>query len=230
MKKDIVSNRVPMAVLIVYCTALFVVWCAFEMLIFPQLTQVNFLKNAWLSSIVKDGIIKNIVWTLPAALLVVRYKEKLSISAKEMFTNRVNWLKYLPVFAFFTAYLLIAGYMVNGKIAISSDFGPHSLIIVAFAGITEEGVFRGWILNATISEGSKKRTWLAVIFNALFFLIIHFPRWIHEGIFVSSFADLGFLCIIMLGIVFSQTFIRSKSLFVPIVLHIYWDLLAFLFV
>lgn len=230
MKKGIKNNRVTMAVLIVYCIALFVVWAAFEMLIFPQFAQVNSLKNAWFSSIVKDGIIKNIVWTLPAVLLVARYKDELYISAKEMFTNRVNWLKYLPVFAFFTAYLLIAGYMVNGKIAISSDFEPHSLIIVAFVGITEESVLRGWILNATISEGSKKRTWLAVILNAFFFLVIHFPRWIYEGTFVSSFADLGFLCIIMLGIVFSQAFIKSKSLVVPIVLHMYWDLLLFLFV
>ena len=70
-------------------------------------------------------------------LLIIRYKDKLYVSHKEMFTARMNWIKYLPVFAFFTLYLLVSGYVVHGKIAISSDFEPANLIIVVLVGITE---------------------------------------------------------------------------------------------
>lgn len=66
--------------------------------------------------------------------------------------------------------------------------------------------------------------------NAVMFLLIHFPSWIHKGILIENFANLGFLSIIILGVIFSQTFIKSKSILVPISLHMYWDLLMFLFI
>ncbi len=98
------------------------------------------------------------------------------------------------------------------------------MIIVLFVGITEEMVFRGWLLNATVSE---KKKWMPVIINSLMFLFIHFPKWIHEGCFVENFQNMGFLSIIILSIIFSWTFIKSKNIWISILLHMYWDLLMF---
>ena len=95
-----------------------------------------------------------------------------------------------------------------------------------FTNLTEEMVFRGWLLNVTVSENRK---WLPIMINAVMFLLIHFPIWIASGVFIDSFTSLNFLCVPALSIIFSWTFIKSKSIWIPITLHMYWDLLVFLF-
>ena len=97
--------------------------------------------------------------------------------------------------------------------------------MVLFVGITEEMVFRGWLLNVTISE---ERKWLPII-NAIMFMFIYFPIWIVSGKFISSFVNLDFMIVPILSIIFSWTFIKSKNIWIPITLHMYWDLLICLF-
>ncbi len=182
------------------------------------------IENECVSQIIKSGVIKNLVWTVPAILLVRHFKLDVYVSLTEMFSTKVNWLKYLPVFMIFTAYILAGSILQNGRPEIVSDFGVDEIIIVLFVGLTEEMVFRGWLLNATIREDRK---WLYIIINAVMFLAIHFPRWIHTGVFISNFTGFGFLEVIVLSIVFSFTFIKSRNILVPIALHMYWDLLVF---
>ena len=52
----------------------------------------------------------------------------------------------------------------------------------------------------------------------------------YHGIFVSSFTHFGFIIILLLSVIFSTEFLRSKNILVPIALHMYWDLLASMFV
>lgn len=179
-----------------------------------------------MSQFVKSGVIKNIVWVLPAVLLVKRFESETYVGAKEMFTKKVNVLKYLPIFLIFTVYLLVGTFLQKGKIAISETFGLDKLIIVLFVGITEETVFRGWLLNATLGERKKP---LSVAANAVMFLLIHFPVWIHDGVFIENFRNFGFLSVLILSVIFGVTFIKSRSIWVPVTLHMYWDLLMFLF-
>lgn len=68
-----------------------------------------------------------------------------------------------------------------------------------------------------------------ILTNAVMFLVIHFPIWIQEGVFISNFTSFGFLCILILSIVFSCTFLKSKNILVPVALHMYWDFLVFMF-
>lgn len=77
----------------------------------------------------------------------------------------------------------------KGKISVGETFRFSDLIIVLFVGITEEMVFRGWLLNATVNE---KKKWVSVIVNSLMFLFIHFPNWIHEGHLVENFQNFWF--------------------------------------
>lgn len=200
------------------------VWTVFEL--FENNFIDNIIDNEYISQLAKSGIIKNLVWTLPVILLIYYFKSDVYITLKEMFRVKVNWLKYLPIFMIFTVWLLMASILQNGKLEIASDFGITEIIIVLFVGLTEEIVFRGWLLNATFREDKK---WICLILNAIMFLAIHFPGWIRKGIFISSFTGFDFLGIIILSIIFSHTFIKSKSIFVPIMLHMYWDLLVFVF-
>ena len=148
------------------------------------------------------------------------------VRLKDMFALKVRLLRYFPVLLLFTVYLIVGAFLQKGRLALSETFGLSDLIIVLFVGITEETVFRGWLLNSTVSE---RRKWLPVIANSLMFLLIHFPVWIHDGVFVENFRNFSFLSPLILGIIFGWTFIKSRSIWVPIILHMYWDLLVFMF-
>lgn len=61
------------------------------------------------------------------------------------------------------------------------------------------------------------------------FLMIHFPVRIHDGVFVENFRSFAFLSPLVLGIIFGMTFIKSRSIRMPVALHMYWDLMMFMF-
>lgn len=210
-------------VMLLYIIIFYAIWTCFELFVKDSLDRV--IANEVLCQLVKSGIIKNIIWTIPAIMLVKHFENDVNISLKEMFNPRINWIKYLPLFALFTVYLLVGAFVTNGEIAIVDEFGIDKIIVVLFVGLTEEMVFRGWLLNATIEEDKK---WKGIIINAVMFLVIHFPVWIHNGVFISNFTSFSFLCVPVLSVIFSWTFIKSRNILVPIVLHMYWDLLMFM--
>lgn len=212
-------------VLTIYTIIFYAIWATFELVVKDILN--NSIKNEVLCQLLKSGIIKNLVWTFPAILLIQNFKSDVYITLREMFSTKVNWLKYLPIFAVFTVYVLAGSILNNGTMKIVSDFGIDEIIIVLFVGLTEEMVYRGWLLNATIREEKK---WLYIIINAIMFLAIHFPVWIHTGVFFSAFTSLQFLEVIALSVIFSYTFIKSRNILVPITLHMYYDLLVFMFI
>lgn len=211
--------------LIIYVIAFYALWAFNELLVFVKLNLI--IENEIAFAFIESGIIKNLVWTLPAIFLISYFKSDVYINLKEMFSAKVTWIKYLPLFIIFTACIVVSAIFQTGKLEIASSFGIDELIVVLFVGLTEEMVFRGWLLNATINEDKK---WKYILINAIMFLAIHFPIWISNGIFISSFTSLGFLQIIILSIIFSCTFIKSESILVPIALHMYWDLLIFLLI
>jgi len=212
-------------ILLVYTILFFAVWTAFELTV--KSTLDNAVKNAVLRAFVKSAMIKNLVWTLPAILLIRHFQSDLCITLKEMFSTKVNWLKYAPVFLAFTLYVLAGSVLHHGRPGIVPGFGPEKVIIVLFVGLTEEMVFRGWLLNFTFSENSR---WPCILVNAMMFLAIHFPKWIASGTFLGAFTSLQFLEVAALSTVFSLTFMGSKNILVPISLHMYYDLLVFMFI
>lgn len=210
------------SVLIIYIIVFYSVWTVFEFFIKDAIDSL--IPSNALSQIVKSGIIKNLVWTVPAFILISKFC--VCITLKEMFTTKVNALKYLPLFILFTVYLLIGAILEKGELALAKDFGADEIIIVLFVGLTEEMVFRGWLLNATITEENK---WKCIIVNAVMFLAIHFPSWIYNGVFIRNFTGFGFVSVVVLSVIFSLTFMKSKNVLIPITLHMYWDLLMFMF-
>lgn len=175
-----------------------------------------------------ETLTKLLIWTLPAILLIKYYEEELFVGLKEMLINKVKWVKFsLIAIAFFIYYLLII-YFSFGKIAVNPAFRVETIISsVLFVGITEEVVFRGWLLNAMLK---KMKPWYAVIINAALFLAIHFPIWIYRGQFYNiPMMVNNCIVIILLSTIFSWTFIKSKNIFLPIMLHMIWNLFSVLF-
>ncbi len=91
--------------LILYVIGFYSVWTAWEF--WGKALIDRGVENEGLAQLIKSGIVKNLVWTLPAIMLTHRFKSEVYIPLKEMFCRKVNWVRYFPVFALFTAYILV---------------------------------------------------------------------------------------------------------------------------
>ncbi len=228
-EKNNIRNIMP--VLAIYYICLLIVWGLYTLLLKPVICSA-LGEETFISSFLRSGIIKNLVWTLPAALLITKYRRNCMVSLKDMFTKiNPEWKSFLFIFPCFIVFVIVSSIRVHGGLQISESFGVDDIITVLFVGLTEELVFRGWLLNSTIKEDSKpKQQYIAIGVNAVLFLCIHFPIWISNGEFVSNFASLGFVSILALSVIFSYAFIKTKNILIPIALHMFWDLLVFMLV
>ena len=213
-------------VLILYSIAFYTIWTLFEFLGKPVIDVI--FHGEISSQIVKTVIIKNLVWVLPAALLVHHYRDDVCIGLKEMFTSKVKWSKYLPVFLLVVLYPLVGGYLRKGSLTLNSDFGIKQVIAFSFVGITEEMVFRGWLLNAMVGK-ERQNQWKAILLSSLMFVAIHIPTWTIHGELAVAFLHFGFVLVIILSIIFSITFLKSRNILVPVALHMIFDFLVDMF-
>ena len=218
------TQKKKMAVVIIYFTIFMTIWTIYRVFIDMNLS-IN-IENKILCAFIKNGIIRVIVYTIPAIILIKHYKNDVSISLKEMFTTKVNWMKYLPIFIVFTIFILIYSYIGRGELAIQEGFGLDEIIIVLFVGLTEEMVARGWLLNFIIEDDKK---WKGIIISIILFILMHFPKWILAEMLIDFFTSYACIVHVALAFIFGWTFIKSRSILVPIVLHMYWDLLLFVF-
>lgn len=82
------------------------------------------------------------------------------------------------------------------------------ITICVFAPISEEIIFRGFLLNAGIGFGRRGRL-LAVVITSLLFALVH-TQYLYPATFVSLFVFSAILC---------EVRIRTGSLLMPMVLH-----------
>jgi len=201
-------------ILILYCLCFFAVWTVFELFIKPQID----------SQLLRTVVIKNTVWVLPAMLLVHALSGDVQVGLKEMFVTKVKWWRYLWVYALLAVWALLGGIFQPGGLTFELTF--NELVIVLFVGITEEMVFRGWLLNATVKYLPP---WLAILINAVLFMVIHFPRFIMEGTFIHEFTSFANVGLMVFSAILSISFLKSKNLLIPITMHMLYDLLMFVF-
>ncbi len=212
--------------LILYIICFYTIWALFEFFVKQRIDDI--IPSTVTAQIVKTVIIKNLVWVLPAALLVHHFKDDVCIGLKEMFTAKVKWMHYLPVFLIFVLYPLVSAYLNKGSISLSSDFGAKEIIIFSFVGITEEMVFRGWLLNS-MTDKDKPVQWKPILLNSLMFVAIHIPTWTTHDQLGMAFLHFGFVFIIILSFIFSITFLKSRNILIPVALHMIWDFLLSMF-
>ncbi len=217
---SIFKNKKLAKAYILFVIIFYIVWILKAFALNPVLTQV-IEKDSALWFLVSDGIIKNLCWTLPAVLLIKKFDADLYIPEKELFSKPADWKGSLPLFGYVTAYCVLSSVISHKGFYFSTD-GLIECIAFLFVGITEEFVFRGFLLNATVTEKNQK---IAVGINALLFLCIHFPSWILHGEFVNNFINLGFISIILLSIFFSWTMLKFRNIWIPVGLHMLWDIL-----
>ena len=137
-----------------------------------------------------------------------------------MFTNKPKWFRDAPVLLL--VFIPVLQSLVhNGGIAIHPNFAPLSLVgAVVFVGITEELVFRGFLLNAFLK---KMKMQYAVALDAVLFTLIHYPIWIYQGLEIPDFL-IASAMVPLLSVFFAYSFIKTKNIIVPMILHMIWNL------
>ncbi|MDY6800705.1 MAG: type II CAAX endopeptidase family protein [Bacteroidota bacterium] len=88
-----------------------------------------------------------------------------------------------------------------------------SLLMFIIVGVVEESVMRGYIL-CNLMEHMKNR-YLALLISAAIFALFHGLN--------PNITILGFINLILAGIVLGITYIHTRNLWFPIFLHISWN-------
>lgn len=209
---------------IVYCLILLFVWAILELVFMPKIETSLSVQSA---EIIKEVLLKVLIWFIPALVLQRTYNQFMYAKKDEIFSlKKCKWVDIIIVLCVITIFHLITCYVQNGEISINPAFGVVDVLIAFTVGFSEEMVFRGWLLNSTLGEKDK---WIAVLFNSTLFLLIHFPVWIREGVIFEYLTNSAFSQILGLSVIFSWSFMKSKSIIIPAMLHFYWDLLCFMF-
>ena len=202
----------------IYLLLFFAIWSIRELVIQPVFLSP--LDNIY-SELIGEAI-KLLVWTLPAILLIKYFRNDMQIGLKEMFTTKLKWFKDAPMILFVFVPILQA-FVAQRTLVIDPYLDPTRLIGgVLFVGITEEIVFRGFLLNAFLKKLEMKR---AIALNEVFFVLIHYPIWIYNGLGVTAILTSS-ISVFVIGAFFSYSFIKTRNIFVPIVLHMVWNLLV----
>lgn len=223
------KNKKLTAAFAIYALCLYSVWALMEIVLYPIMNDN--ISEPLLTELLRDGLIKNLVWTLPAVLLIKHFSSELYIGIKELFSFKKECIKYCLI-ALVLAAIVVGGALIrNHGFSVSKDFDSSMLITSLFVGLSEESVFRGFFLNASIAgTDSQKKQIPALLINAVMFLCIHFPIWINKGIFVSSFTGAGFVTVLLLSCLFGFITIKSRSLWPAVIIHSVYDLAVFVMV
>ncbi len=203
-----------------YFGIFYVVWAVITLIVRPAVNAV-IPENSVKSIIIFDWLIKNLCWTVPALKLIIQFENRLYLKKQELFHFSVEREFFLVVFGeilfcVFNSVIAHKGFYVNWGNWVSC-------LAFVFVGITEEFVFRGFLLNATITDKNQN---FAIGLNAILFLSIHFPIWILQGNFVQNFSHFGFVTIILLSIFFSWSMLKFRNIWSSVILHMLWDILV----
>ncbi len=218
------STKLTAAIL--YAIVLYALWTVLELLVVPAI-QTQLSETAF--DLIKEVVLKTLIWAVPSVYFIRKYDKALYIGKDEICSVGRSTLWVLPGLLLITVYFLAFAWQQYGKITVNpafQGFRATGVLVVLFVGIGEELVFRGWLLNAMLQE---KRQWLPVLLNAVLFVLIHFPVWFREGMLGLYLTSGAFLQIMVLAVVLSWSFIKSRSIVVSVILHVYWNLMCEVF-
>lgn len=211
-KKIRTVNKVNTTRPFFYFAYLFVLWTAYRI-------TFNF------SDTIEELYIKPIIWLLPFLYLIPKDKLKLSdfgITLKNLFPSL-----YLSITlgVGFTLLGLITNITKYGGIDFKANIGPlfiGSSVLISFAtAITEEIVFRGYLLGILLKKYSSEA--LAIITATVIWTLIHIP----VTLFVWKLDTLQLVIYLTLTFIYglgaSIMYARTKNIAAPVFLHVLWE-------
>lgn len=173
-----------------------------------------------------------IVWMLPAVWLILRFRDSLLLSGKELISRPVlNRLFLIMLGA--TLLLVFSGMLIaHHGLWVNPNINPLlELVKFAIVGIVEETVFRGWGYNALAKATTNKK---AIVLSILFFALVHWPAYFIKLYRFGTFDLTGMLqqsaAVVIWGVAWCWLLKKSKTLWNPIIIHVVFDYLTVLFI
>jgi len=176
-----------------------------------------------------EFIFKPLVFVIPVIWYVVK-KEKASLSSIGLTGSHFfrNLLIGLGVSAIFIGEGIMAniykhGHLVLQPIASVASYGIPFLCILSLAtAFTEELLSRGFLFSRLYEQ--TKKIWYAVIVSTLMFMAFHIPILATTLKFQGPMLILFFWTTVSLGVINSIFYFQTKSLVVPILVHLFWNI------
>jgi len=161
-----------------------------------------------------EATVKSVLWIVPAYLYIKYVLQKNVFGYLKMdvlVTRGLVWGSILSLILgiglFTDAYIFN-----NASIQFSLSLDDY-LNTVLMAGLAEEIVFRGFILQEI---NKRVAFWKSNIITSFLFLIIHYPIWIYNDIIFNYGSH---FYVFMIGLLFGYVFKKTGSLWSVILLH-----------
>ena len=197
------------SVLIGYLVLFYLAWTIKELWLIEYIYSFGEIISPLL-----EALVKSLIWIVPAWIYIKLYLHSIPISFLKMNVNvkkGLLWGIFLSLLL--GAFLILEAYLFNGvsfHFSLSFDDYLNTLLM---AGLAEEIVFRGLILQ----ELDKRMTFLkANLITALLFLVIHYPIWIYNDIIFQSGSH---IYVFIIGLLFGFVYKKTGSLWSVIILH-----------
>ena len=175
---------------------------------------------------ITSAVIKIVIWVIPVMVIVKMVEKDNPLSYLGLRYNFKKGLKWVGWVSFiFIFYLIFNLTVLKNDINIQIGFNKW-LNTILLVGITEEIVFRGFLLRKLMDAF---KFWIANVLTALLFVSIHFPIWFYRGLFEFPYILGSILTALVLGIIFGFIYKKSNSLWSVIIIHSLYNLLVSLF-
>lgn len=161
-----------------------------------------------------EALIKSLVWVVPVWIYIKFYLHSSPISYLKMDINVKRGFLWGVVLSLLLGLcLILEAYIFNGVLFHFSLSFDDYLNTFLMAGLAEEIVFRGLVLQ----ELNKRLAfWKANVITALLFLVIHYPIWIYNDI-IFQFGS--HIYVIFIGLLFGFVYKKTGSLWSVILMH-----------
>jgi len=217
---DIVRRRqyAALPTLLLYLVVFFAAWSGYILLITPRFGSGPLF-------LIVENLVKLAVWTLPV-LLLLRYVDRQDpLTYLQLRENVRPGILYGLLAGGLLAVYLVGQRLVVGFHGVNLGFAWSQWIGgVILVGVTEEVVFRGFILQRLLTM--TRFRWANLITSGLF-LLIHFPRWLRDGQLASAEMVGAVLYVFAFSYLQGYLFKRSGSLWSCFLSHAIGNLTSF---
>lgn len=152
----------------VYFILFFLLWSIRELWLVNYLNMMEPIIRGIVSAVVKITI-----WVIPVFIIIKRIEKRdpfIYLGLRHNFKKGLKWAGIVS-FALITIFFGVNLIIMNNEINLNLGFNSW-LNTIILAGIIEEIVFRGFILNKL---SAIFKFWKANIYTSVLFVLIHFP-------------------------------------------------------
>ncbi len=168
-----------------------------------------------------EFIFKPIVFVFPVLWYVIQ-KERQTLASIGLTTNHLwrNILIGLGVSTIFIVEGMIVNVSKHGHLVLQ-PLVLYMLILSLVTAFSEELLCRGFFFSRLLTQ--TKKIWYAIIVATLMFMAFHIPILVTTLKFQGPTLILFFWTTLSLGIINSIFYLQTKSLVIPILIHLFWN-------